>query len=126
MKQKIVLIVDDEPIVRLGTVMIIQSLGFDAKECSSGEAALSELCNTVFDAIIMDCNMPDMDGLACTTIIRERERGSGKRIPILGWTSNEEATTRNSCIKAGMNDCLHKTSSVETLKSTLKQLLNAN
>jgi len=85
-----ILVVDDIAISRLATVFAVQGFGYDTDEANSGLAGLAKATVTTYAAIIMDCIMPDMDGMECTARIRELEKATGLiRTPIIGFTSQE-------------------------------------
>jgi CheY-like chemotaxis protein len=76
---------------------------------NNGAEALDRLAESTFDAVLMDCQMPVMDGFTATRRIRESERGSGgKHLPIIALTANVMSEDRESCIAAGMDAHLGK------------------
>jgi len=119
--RKRVLVVDDMPIWRKGTIYILHAIGFDADEAENGVAALEMYKNTTYAACLMDCQMPQMDGLTCTEQIRELEEISGTRTPIIGFTITPMIGVREACLKAGMDDYLSKSCSTQELEDTIKK-----
>lgn len=119
MKSRVVLVVDDTVITRQGTALAIQCLGFETDEAEDGPVALAKVKTTEYAAIIMDYNMPLMNGLECTAKIRELETGTGSRTPIIGMTASEEQDIRQKCIDAGMDDFIEKSCSNTELRETL-------
>ena len=120
MKHKI-LVVDDTPICRLGTASIVQTLGYMTEEAASGGEALDRVGASQYDLIFMDHDMPDMDGCECTRRIRELENSTGARIPIIALTASDEIQIREKCLKAGMDDYLHKRYTLEELRQILSK-----
>jgi CheY-like chemotaxis protein len=123
-KDRVILVVDDNTIVRQGTAIALRVvLGFEAEEAADGFAALEKMKTNTFAAILMDCEMPNMDGFQCTAQIRELEKLSGDKIPIIGMTASVAPDIRESCLKAGMNDYLDKSCSNEKLQEVLVKWL---
>lgn len=91
MKGKRILVVDDTPVTRQGTALIVTCFGYEVGEAGDGEAALLRLSTGDYGAVLMDYNMPRMNGLECTAKIRELEKGTGKRIPIIGISASQES-----------------------------------
>jgi CheY-like chemotaxis protein len=125
MTQKI-LVVDDQPIVRQGTAIVVKGFGFEADEAASGGEALANVKNRQYDLILMDYNMPEMDGFQCTQQIRAMEKGTGKRIPIICMTANPERDIKESCLNAGMDDYLDKACTNEQLKTVVLRWVAVN
>jgi CheY-like chemotaxis protein len=78
---------------------------------------------TNYDAILMDCQMPEMDGYEATGLIRKREEG-GRRTPIIALTANDRDEHRRKCKAAGMDDFLAKPVNAEQLLKTLRQWID--
>lgn len=108
MKKKILLVEDYE-----GNVVVamhfLQNMGYQVVIANNGKAALEKLEREEFDLIIMDVQMPIMDGLTATKIIKERQRtGEFKETPIIGMTANALKEDRAKCLDAGMDDYIPK------------------
>jgi CheY-like chemotaxis protein len=73
-----------------------------------GRQVLDALQESSFDLVLMDVQMPDMDGLEATSIIRAREAGSASHIPIVAMTAHAMIGDREQCIRAGMDDYISK------------------
>ena len=116
---KKILIVDDMPIVSHGTALMLESIGYDADQAASGAAAIELFKSTEYAAIIMDFNMPGMNGFECTAKIRELENGTGSRIPIICMSSENEPGMKERCLAANLDDFLDKECSVAALTATL-------
>lgn len=100
-----VLVVDDDPVSRLVATAQIQDLGYAADSAEGGEAALALLARQPYDAVLLDCEMPDLDGYE--TCRRLRQEG-GRRIPVIALTAHTVAAERERCLAAGMDDHLGK------------------
>ncbi len=105
-----VLLAEDNPVnVEVATAML-GSLGLEVRWAPNGEEALREARAGEFDLVLMDCQMPVMDGFAATAEIRRHEHQSGRRrtLPIIAITANALQGDRESCLAAGMDDYLSK------------------
>ena len=105
-----ILLVEDNPVNQRVAQHLLQKLGADVSLANNGADALERLAETPFDAVLMDCQMPVMDGFTATRRIRELERqnGRGKRLPIIALTANVMSEDRENCIAAGMDAHLGK------------------
>ncbi len=83
----------------------LKRLGFLVDTCVSGPGAVEAFSKTHYDLVLMDCQMPEMDGFEATTSIRRLE-SAGKRIPIIALTANAMQGDRERCVNAGMDDYL--------------------
>ena len=122
---RIILVVDDMAINRLATACTLRNLGYEVEEAGSGQEALDKLKVGSFAVVLMNIEMPAMSGFECTEKIRAEEIGSGRNIPIIGFTSNSSAGIEQKCIDSGMNSYLDKAISDEQLDAAVKQLLPA-
>jgi two-component system sensor histidine kinase/response regulator len=105
-----VLLAEDNPVNVEVAKAMLESLGLDAHCARNGEEALHAVRAGEYDAVLMDCQMPVMDGFAATTAIRsdEREAGRARTLPIIAITANALQGDRESCLAAGMDDYLSK------------------
>jgi signal transduction histidine kinase/CheY-like chemotaxis protein len=106
---KTVLLVEDNAVNAFISAASLESMGVASVHASDGTEAVDLYRERRFDAILMDCEMPVMDGFAATRIIREFEVASGKpRTPIIALTANALSGDREHCLKQGMDDYLSK------------------
>jgi CheY-like chemotaxis protein len=105
-----ILLVEDNPVNQRVAQHLLQKLAADVTLANNGADALQRLTESPYDAILMDCQMPVMDGFTATRRIRESERqsGRGKRLPIIALTANVMSEDRENCIAAGMDAHLSK------------------
>jgi CheY-like chemotaxis protein len=103
-----ILLVEDNAINQEVASKILTKMGYEVRTASSGRDALQALALEKFDAILMDCQMPEMDGYECAGKIREREIGTNRRLPIIALTANALSGDRKRCLEAGMDDYLPK------------------
>jgi len=103
-----ILVVEDNLLNQRVAVAMVERVGHRAEVVASGREALQALENGRFDAVLMDCQLPDLDGFETTVRIRERERGTGRRIPVIALTASATQAAREQCLAAGMDDYLTK------------------
>ena len=105
-----VLLAEDNPVNVEVAKAMLESLGIEATCARNGQEALQAVRTGNFDAVLMDCQMPVMDGFAATAAIRrlEREAGRARTLPIIAITANALQGDRESCLAAGMDDYLSK------------------
>ena len=119
-----ILLVEDNPVNREVAVGMLETLGCVAHSAENGRLALDAINNHAFDAVLMDCNMPVMDGLAATAELRRREQNAGgARLPIIALTANAMEGDRERYLAAGMDDFLSKPFSQQQLAALLKRWL---
>jgi len=117
-----VLVAEDNTINRRVAVLQLQRLGYHADAVANGKEAVQMWERFPYDAILMDCQMPEMDGYAATALIRERER-NGSHIPIIALTANAMKGDEEVCLRAGMDGYIAKPVNSEALRETLFQHL---
>jgi PAS domain S-box-containing protein len=105
-----ILLVEDNPVNQRVASRLLQKLAADVVVANNGAEALERIAEGGIDAVLMDCQMPVMDGFTATARIREREReeGLGKRLPIIALTANVLTEDREHCLAAGMDAHLGK------------------
>ena len=120
-----VLVVEDNPVNQQVAAAMLESLGVAHALADNGRIALDRLGQERFDLILMDCQMPEMDGFEATGQIRARQRAGllpGK-LPIIALTANAVEGDRERCLAAGMDDYLGKPFTRERLAATLGRWL---
>ncbi|MFM9055863.1 MAG: response regulator, partial [Bacteroidota bacterium] len=103
-----VLVVDDNKVNLFVTEAMLKGWHMQVKSAMSGQEAIDQLHQSDFDIILMDIQMPGMDGIEATRRIRSMTDLKKSQVPILAVTANTSRTTRRKCIAGGMNDCLVK------------------
>ena len=99
-----ILIADDYAVTRELVRHNLGPLGFEIDEATSGREALEMAMSESYDLVLMDCNMPEMDGIEATRQLRER----GYTVPIVALTAHVDSRILHDCLAVGMNDCLSK------------------
>ena len=117
-----VLVVEDQPLNREVAIGILASLGLQAQTANDGRQALEMLQKQRFDVVLMDCEMPVMDGFSATAAIRLREP-EGTHVPVIALTADATAAGREACLAAGMDDYLAKPFRREALHAMLAHWL---
>jgi len=118
-----ILLVEDNPTNRRFAQIVLEQAGHRVVTADTGPLALKILeCNRL-DLVLMDVQMPGMDGLATTAAIRKREQRLGGHIPVIGLTAHAMQTERNRCLNAGMDACLTKPIQPGALLETIRGLL---
>jgi two-component system, sensor histidine kinase and response regulator len=121
-----ILLVEDNPVNQRVAQRMLQKLAAEVTIANNGAEALERITTTRFDAVLMDCQMPIMDGFTATRRIREMERVGGlKRLPIVALTANVMTEDREHCVAAGMDAHLGKPIEPGQLIDTLSRYLNA-
>ena len=118
-----ILLVEDNAINQVVAKSLLTNLGAQVKIASNGKEALSCLEKDYFDAILMDCQMPIMDGYTATRAIRNSQHDY-KDIYIIAMTANAMSGDRDKCIAAGMNDYLTKPVDIIALENSLLKAIN--
>ena len=103
----------------------LERAGLRVSTVSDGQQALDLLTSEHFDLVLMDCQMPTLDGFAATGILRQREAGSGLHLPVVALTANAMPGDRARCLEAGMDDYLAKPYSGEEMLAILQRWLPA-
>jgi CheY-like chemotaxis protein/HPt (histidine-containing phosphotransfer) domain-containing protein len=117
-----ILLVEDNDINRLYAGSILKMWGCPFDTAENGEVAIEKLKNSHFDLILMDIQMPVMDGFEATKVIRQWSNEKGK-VPIVALTANATQRDIDKCITLGMNDCLTKPFTQEDLLKVLHKYL---
>jgi CheY-like chemotaxis protein len=118
-----VLVVEDNATNQLVAVGILRFLGYRADVAANGYEALEAMGRTVYDAVLMDCQMPEMDGYTATGLIRKNE-GSGRHTPVIAMTAGATEPDRERCLAAGMDDYLAKPVKTEHIDAALRKWAN--
>ena len=98
---------------------MLEKLGCHVAVASNGEEAVEAVIRETYDLVLMDCNMPVMDGCRATQQIRQTENGK-RHIPIIALTANAMPEEHEHCLQAGMDDFLSKPVKIEILAEKLR------
>ncbi|WP_170270508.1 PAS domain-containing hybrid sensor histidine kinase/response regulator [Heliorestis acidaminivorans] len=119
-----VLLVEDNPVNQKLATAQLGKLGISVQVANNGLEAVRTLENASFSLILMDCQMPEMDGFEATRIIRKRESKSSNRIPIIAMTAMAMQGDREKCLTHGMDDYISKPVSLGVLRELLQKWLS--
>ena len=116
-----ILLVEDNPINQMIAQKMLEKIGLESSLAHDGQQALNMLEQNTYDAVLMDCQMPVLDGFEATRRIRQQE--ALKALPVIAMTANVMEGDREKCIAAGMNDYIGKPVIEAALKKTLARWL---
>ncbi|MES2951862.1 MAG: EAL domain-containing protein [Pseudomonadota bacterium] len=118
-----ILVVEDNRTSQTIACGMLEMLGCKSEVAANGRIAIQAFKRKQWDLILMDCNMPEMDGYQATAVIRGIETDSGRRIPIVAMTANTQPIDIEKCLSAGMDDHLAKPLTLGSLTSRLQRWL---
>jgi signal transduction histidine kinase/ActR/RegA family two-component response regulator len=117
-----ILLVEDNPVNQKVALHLLKKQNHRVEIASDGIAALEKFDANVYDAILMDVQMPNLDGLEATRAIRDRERHTGRRTPIIGLTASAMREDEARCLEAGMDAYLAKPVKPEEMYAVLTRI----
>lgn len=119
-----ILLAEDNPVNQKLALRMLQKAGYTVSLAEDGEKALELVAQEHFDLILMDVQMPKMDGFQATHRIRESERPTGRHIPIVAMTAHAMAGNREECLAEGMDGYIAKPIRMEELRQTIENLVD--
>jgi CheY-like chemotaxis protein len=121
-----ILLVEDNPANLRVTQALLETLGCEVRTAVNGIHAVAAYRDGEYDLVLMDCQMPEMDGYQATRAIRHVEAMLGRFTPIVALTAHAMDGSREECLAAGMNDQLSKPLTLAALTSKLLEWLSAD
>jgi CheY-like chemotaxis protein len=118
-----VLLAEDEPVNRTVIVRLLERHGYSVTPVNDGARVLELLARERFDVVVMDVQMPRMDGLEAAALIRSRPAAAGGDVPIVALTAHARVGDRERCLAAGMNAYVSKPVSSDELFATISKLV---
>jgi two-component system sensor histidine kinase/response regulator len=114
------LVAEDNSVNQKVAVAMLEKLGYEAEVAVNGVEAVERVGGKDFAAVLMDCQMPEMDGYAATGLIRQQP-GLHGRVPIIALTADASTADRDRCLAAGMDDFLGKPVRPRELTDTIRR-----
>ncbi len=118
-----VLVAEDNPVNQKVAVLTLEKMGYAVTVVETGLAAIAALKNGTFDVVLMDCQMPEMDGYEATKRIRGDATLANRNVPIIAMTANAINGDREKCLAAGMSDYVSKPVKSRDLAAVLAKWL---
>ncbi len=118
-----VLVADDNEINQVVACKFLQKLGCQVEVARTGLEAVEAIGRTTYDVVLMDCEMPEMDGYEATKEVRRREEGMPTRLPIMALTGHTSDEETQKCLQAGMDRVLTKPLTLPILRTHLQALI---
>src|SRR6202022_1826283 len=119
-----ILLVEDNAVNRVLAVRLLEKRGHTVAVAGNGKEALAALEKQAFDLVLMDVQMPEMDGFEATAALREKEKTTGIHLPIIAMTAHAMKGDRERCLAAGMDGYLSKPFQTEELFEAIEKTLS--
>jgi CheY-like chemotaxis protein/HPt (histidine-containing phosphotransfer) domain-containing protein len=120
-----ILLAEDNKVNQMVACGILRMAGHSVEVAQDGTEVSPMMANKSFDVVLMDVQMPEMDGFQATAAIREREKSTGAHTPVIAMTAHALAGDKERCLAAGMDDYLSKPVSPEALYEALERWFGA-
>ena len=123
MKFERILLAEDNAVNQTLAVRLLEKRGYSVIAAVNGVEAVQAFENNLFDVVLMDIQMPEMDGFEATAAIRAKEKLTGRHVPIIAMTAHALKGDQERCISAGMDAYVSKPIRTSELYSTLERML---
>ena len=117
----VVLLVEDNTMNQLVATRMLAKLGYRNDVANNGREAIDAITVGAYDAVLMDCQMPEMDGYEATRQLRRAEAGTDRHLPVIAMTAAAMTGDREACLEAGMDDYITKPVSVDAISEVLER-----
>jgi len=125
-KRMRILLAEDDYVSREYAIALLQKQGHEVVSVETGTAAVARQAEEPFDLILMDVQMPEMDGFQATAAIRTGEAASDRHVPIIAMTANATIDARRECLAAGMDGYISKPMTVKALQQAIDSVMKQN
>jgi two-component system, sensor histidine kinase and response regulator len=119
-----ILLAEDNIVNQRLVVRLLEKYGHTMIVASTGQEVLATLAQEPVDLVLMDVQMPDMDGLEATAVIREQERQHGGHLPIIALTAHAMKGDQERCLASGMDDYISKPINAQSLSAAISRVLS--
>jgi CheY-like chemotaxis protein len=120
-----ILLAEDSLVNQRLAVGLLEKYGHSVTVANNGKEAITALASGHFDVVLMDVEMPEMDGYEATAVIRVQQRQSGTHVPIIAMTAHAMKGDREQCLEAGMDDYISKPIRIQQLLDKLESVLDS-
>jgi CheY-like chemotaxis protein len=120
----LVLVAEDNPVNRKLALQQLKKLGYAAHAVADGREAIDAVGRDDYDLVLMDCQMPEVDGFEATREIRRAEAARGSHVPIVAMTANALEGDREQCLAAGMDDYLAKPVQLAAMRAVVERFVH--
>jgi CheY-like chemotaxis protein len=120
-----ILLAEDNAVNQFLALKLLSKQGHAVETVTSGQAALDAIAASAFDLVLMDVQMPEMDGFEATARIRDRERLTGAHLPIIALTANAMVGDKERCMEAGMDGYVSKPIDIRELTAEIARVRGA-
>jgi signal transduction histidine kinase/CheY-like chemotaxis protein/ligand-binding sensor domain-containing protein len=120
-----ILLADDNLVNQRLALRLLRKMGHQVAVAQTGREALNALRSEKFDLVLMDVQMPEMDGFEATREIRNSEEGRQEHVPVIAMTAHAMSGDHESCLKAGMDDYIAKPINREELRQAIERVMKA-
>ncbi len=122
----LILVAEDNPVNQKVALLQLKNLGFNGHAVANGQEAVDAVTSGKYSLVLMDCQMPEMDGFLATKEIRKYELQHGRHVPVIAMTAHAMDGDRERCIAAGMDDYISKPVDAKKLQSVLSKWLSSS
>ena len=120
-----ILVAEDNPVNQKLIARLLEKMDYRADVAANGLEAIDALARIPYAAVLMDCQMPEMDGFEATAEIRKRDREKGTHTPVIAVTAHAMKGDRERCLAAGMDDYISKPVKTDDLRTSLNRFLKS-